>query len=1078
MRRTTLTRLLASSLATCCLLLGGLGAAAEAPGLDPALLAGLTARSIGPAGMSGRVAAIDAVAADPSTIWIGAATGGVWKSVNGGSHWTPVFDREAVHSIGALAISPANPNVVWVGTGEGNLRNSASFGRGVYRTQDGGRTWQHLGLEQTKRIHRILPHPTDPDTVYVAALGRMWGENPERGVYRTRDGGKTWQRILHVDEKTGAADLVMDPGNPNKLFAAMWEYRRWPWFFKSGGPGSGLYLTVDGGETWRKATAKDGLPAGELGRIGVAIAKSDPRVVYALVEAKDSALLRSEDGGYTWKTVNKSVDVSERPFYYADLRVDPERPDRVYRLTGQTDVSNDGGKSFETMIGWGQLHPDHHALWIHPDDGRLMINGNDGGVGLSHDRGATWRFVTNLPLAQFYHVRYDLDRPYNLYGGLQDNGSWRGPSSLWEMGPIRNSHWVEVGFGDGFDTAPDPESSRRGYAMSQEGYLIRWDLDNGERFAIRPAAPGPDTALRFNWNAGFAQDPFEPGTIYYGSQFVHKSTDRGNTWTVISPDLTGNDPEKQKQRESGGLTPDVTGAENHTTIITIAPAEREQGVLWVGTDDGRVAVTRDGGTTWSQVADGARGVPPSRGVPEGTWVPHIMPSAHTPGTAFVVFDNHRRSDLATYAFRADDYGRRWTRIATQGVDGYALVLLQDPVEPNLLFLGTELGLYVSIDAGKSWLRFRHGLPTASVMDLAIHPREHDLIVATHGRAMYVIDDIRPLRGLATLDPAKTLTLFELAPAQQVQLKPNMLDTINSQSQFRGENRAYGALISFYLAAPHLPHPDPEVERTRPPTPPAEGEKPKPTKATIEVRDATGALVRRFETEVKQGLNRVVWNLRRDPYRSPVPPNPWRGGIQPPVVPDEYQVTVAFGDARESRPLTVLADPRIPTTPEQYRAKAESWARLGELQETLTDSLRRLQDARADATRLAELAQRDVDRRKERDPATEIPEEDPHRAFVKAVEGFKKQLLEAEKKLWQPPEVTKGIAAETDAQSAIGTAASFFDSTFQPVTATHLGYFEAAGKAVERAVTEVEALLEKELPPLREKSQALGLGLLP
>ncbi len=1072
MRRTTPPSRRTSLLTLLLLAFTALSAGAEAPALDPALLAGLTARSIGPAGMSGRVAAIDAVAADPSTIWIGAATGGVWKSVNGGSHWQPVFDREDVHSIGALAISPANPNVVWIGTGEGNVRNSASFGRGVYRTLDGGRTWQHLGLEQTKRIHRILPHPTDPDTVYVAALGRMWGESPERGVYRTRDGGKTWQRILHVDERTGAADLVMDPGNPNKLFAAMWQYRRWPWFFKSGGPGSGLYMTVDGGETWRKATAKDGLPAGELGRIGVAIAKSDPRVVYALVEAKDSALLRSDDGGYTWRTVNKDVDVAGRPFYFGDLRVDPERPDRVYRLSSLTDVSNDGGKSFETLIGWNQLHPDHHALWIHPDNGALMINGNDGGVGISHDRGATWRFVTNLPLAQFYHVRYDLERPYNVYGGLQDNGSWRGPSSLWEMGPIRNSHWVEVGFGDGFDTAPDPESSRRGYAMSQEGYLIRWDLDNGERFAIRPAPPAPETPLRFNWNTGFAQDPFEPGTIYYGSQFVHKSTDRGNTWATISPDLTSNDPEKQKQRESGGLTPDVTGAENHTTIIAIAPSQLERGVLWVGTDDGHVAVTRDGGATWSQVADGARGVP------AGTWVPHVMPSSHTRGTAFVVFDNHRRSDLATYAFRVDDYGRRWTRIATAGVDGYALVLLEDLVEPNLLFLGTELGLYVSVDAGKSWLRFRHGLPTASVMDLAIHPREHDLIVATHGRAMYVLDDLRPLRGLASLDPAKALTLFEIGPAQQYQPKPNMLDTINSQSQFRGENRPYGALISFYLTAPHLPHPDPEVERTRLPSPPAEGEKPKPSKATFEVRDGAGALVRRFESEVKQGLNRVVWNLRHDPYRSPVPPNPWRGGIQPPVVPGEYQVTVIFGDARETRPLSVLADPRIRTTPEEYRAKAESWIRLGKLQESLTDCLRRLQDARSDATRLAELAQRDVDRRKERDPAAEIPEEDPHRAFVKAVEELKKRWLEAEKKLWQPPEATKGIPPEIDAQSEIGTAASFFDSTLQPVTATHMGYFEAAERATRTAVTEVEALLEKELPPLREKAQALGLGLLP
>lgn len=1061
------------------LFLLAVSAGPAAAGVNPGLLAGMQARSIGPAGMSGRVAAIDALASDPLTIYVGASAGGVWKSTNGGIHWKPIFDREAVHSIGALAISPANPNVIWVGTGEGNVRNSVSVGRGVYRSRDGGRTWQHLGLEKTERIHRILPHPTDPDTVYVAALGRLWGENAERGVYRTRDGGKSWQAVLQVDERTGAAELVMDPANPDKLFAGMWEFRRWPWFFKSGGPGSGLYLTVDGGETWRRATEKDGLPAGELGRIGLAISKSDPRIVYALVEAAKSALLRSADGGYTWKTVNSELNVSGRPFYFSDIRVDPERPERLYRLNTLTDVSIDGGKTFETLIGWDKLHPDHHALWINPENGAHMMNGNDGGIGISYDRGATWRFVANLPLAQFYHVRTDMDRPYHVYGGLQDNGSWRGPSSHWEMGPIRNFHWTEVGFGDGFDTAPDPESSRRGYAMSQDGYLIRWNLDNGERVFIRPPAPDEKTRLRFHWNSAFAQDPFDAGTIYFGSQFLHKSTDRGNTWTVISPDLTSNDPEKQKARESGGLTPDVTAAENHTTLLSIAPSPLERGVIWVGTDDGRVQITRDGGKSWTNVVAGARGVPVD------TWVPHVVPSPHTAGTSFVVFDNHRRSDFATYAFRVDDYGKRWTSLVTSEVDGYALVLVPDLVDPNLLFLGTERGLFVSLDGGKAWLRWRHGLPTASVMDLVIHPREHDLVIATHGRAMYVLDDLRPLRALAKLDEKKPLTLFEIAPTFQYQPKPNILDTINSQSDFQGENRAYGALVSFYVNAAHLPHPDPEVERVRKTEPPVKdakastkpepNAKPEPTKVALEIRDAEGNLVRRFEVDARQGLNRVTWDLLRDPYRSPLPPNPFfGGGAQAPVVPGTYQLTAIFGEARETQRVEVLGDPRLTVSEAEYLAKAETWARLGRAQESLTDAVRKVADVRAELSRWAALAQKNVDRRKERDPATEIPESDAHRAFVKAVEEVKPKLLEAEKALWQPPEATHGIAPDSDGMSQLGIAANALGSTLGPATATHLAYVDNAERVVSAAVAKLETLLAEVLPALKDQSAGLGL----
>ncbi|MDP2470291.1 MAG: hypothetical protein Q8W46_05485, partial [Candidatus Palauibacterales bacterium] len=708
--------------------------------------------------MSGRVADVAAAPSDPNIVYVGAATGGLWKSVNGGLTFEPVFDDQAVASIGAVAIHPTDPDVVWVGTGEGNVRNSVSVGNGIYRTRDGGRTWEHLGLEATERINRIIIHPEDPNTAWVAALGREWGENEERGVYRTRDGGRTWQRILYVNERTGAADLVIDPTNPDKLFAAMWEYRRWPWFFSSGGPGSGLYVTRDGGDAWTHITPGDGLPEGDLGRIGIGIAASDTRIVYAYVEARENALFRSDDGGITWQSVGKGDNIGNRPFYYADIRVDPERADRVYSLWSVISVSDDGGRNFRQLVGW-DIHPDHHAMWIDPADASHIIIGNDGGVAISRDRGSTWRFVSNLPLAQFYHVRVDMERPYNIYGGMQDNGSWKGPSTVLETGGIRNFHWAEVGFGDGFDTAPDPEDPMRGYSMSQEGYLVRWDLRTGERKDIRPApAPGGDP-LRFNWNAGFAQDPFVPGTIYFGSQFLHRSLDRGNTWDVISPDLSTNNPEWQKQSESGGLTPDVTGAENYTTIVAIAPSPIEEGVLWVGTDDGRLHVTRDGGVTWRSVE---RNVPD---VPEHTWIPHIEPSRFDAAGAFVVFDDHRRSNWEPYVFRTEDYGDHWTRIAdVDDVRGYALAIAQDPVDGDLLFLGTEFGLWVSTDGGDGWFKWTHGVPTVGVRDLLVHPRDHDLVVATHGRAAYIVDDISPLRGLQPGTLEEALHLFPIPDA--------------------------------------------------------------------------------------------------------------------------------------------------------------------------------------------------------------------------------------------------------------------------------------------------------------------------
>ncbi|HEX6811266.1 MAG TPA: hypothetical protein VF384_06565, partial [Planctomycetota bacterium] len=774
---------------------------------DVSLLADLEARSIGPAVCSGRIGAVAGVPGDPTTIWVGAASGGVWKSTDGGIRFTPVFDDERVHSIGAIAIDPRSPDVVWVGTGEGNPRNSASVGRGLWLTRDGGRTWSQLGLEKTEHIHRIVLHPDEPDTAFVAAFGTTWGENEERGVFKTRDAGRTWQKVLYVDARTGCGDLVMDPRNPDKLFAAMWEHRRWPWSFKSGGPGSGLHRTLDGGQTWTRLSDADGLPEGELGRIGLAIAPSDPRTVYALVEAKKNALLQSDDGGFRFRTVNGADDVAPRPFYFCDVRVDPQDKNRLYSLHTTITVSHDAGRSFENLAGWDAAHPDHHAMWIDPLDGKRILIGNDGGVYASQDRGKAWRFCSNLPLAQYYHVATDQDVPYNVYGGLQDNGSWRGPSAVWENGGIRNLHWQEVCFGDGFATVPDPADSRQGYAMSQGGALIRYDLRNGTQKSIRPPAP-EDTKLRFHWNAAIALDPFDARTVYYGSQFVHRSNDRGESWQVVSPDLTTNNPEWQKQAESGGLTLDATGAENHCTILTIAPSTVQQGVIWVGTDDGRVQVTQDGGAGWRSVEER---VP---GLPRHTWCPHIEADKFDARSAFAVFDGHRNADWTPWVFRTRDFGETWTPLATPAIDGFCLVLEQDPVQKDLLWLGTEFGLWVTLDGGLSWHRWKHGVPTCSAMALTTHSRDADLVVATHGRSLYVLDDVTPLRTLTPELLQKKLHVFPVQSAIAWKTAQTPGSRFPGHDEFRGENRQRGAFVHVIVNAPELKHPDAKIEKQR------------------------------------------------------------------------------------------------------------------------------------------------------------------------------------------------------------------------------------------------------------------------
>jgi photosystem II stability/assembly factor-like uncharacterized protein len=1038
---------------------------------DLDLLAGLKARSIGPAGMSGRTTAIDVVLSDPRIVYIGAASGGVWKSTDGAMSFQPIFDDQKVHSIGALAIHQANPAIVWVGTGEGNPRNSASVGYGVYKSVDAGETWQHLGLEATERIYRVLLHPSDPNLAYVCALGREWGENPERGVFKTVDGGKSWVKVLYVDERTGCADLVMDPSNPNKLFAAMWQFRRWPYFFQSGGPGSGLFASHDGGTTWKRYEIEDGLPKGELGRMGIAISASNPEIVYVLAEAKPAALLRSDDGGKSFRSVNSSPNVAPRPFYYADIRVDPRWPNRVYNLHYSIEVSDDGGKSFQRLPGARGNHGDNHALWINPKDPRHLFATDDGGVFESRDQGLTFRHVTNLPLAQFYHLGFDLDTPYHVYGGLQDNGSWRGPSAVWQHGGITTDRWDNVGWGDGFDVQPDPQDSTIGYSMWQGGNLARWNVESGESRFISPQPTG-DTALRFNWNAGLAIDPFEPATIYYGSQFVHRSRDRGESWEVISPDLTTNNPEWQKQEESGGLTPDVTTAENHTTLLAIAPSPVERGVIWAASDDGRLHVTRDDGKTWTSVEKNLKGVPAN------TWIPHVEVSKFIGGEAFVVLDNHRRSDWTPYVYRTTDYGATWKSLATADLWGYALVLEQDPVKADLLYLGTEFGLFVSTNGGAQWHPLRHGLPTASVMDLAVHPREHDLIVATHGRAIYIVDDIRPLRDWSPAVTAKKLHLFAPGPAQQHSFRQEAGSFAAGITAFRGENPPYGAILDVWLGDETLPHPDAEKERERQKakraTPSAEAAPgaATPPKVEIVVSDAAGKVVRTLRPSVVRGLNRFVWGLDAEaPKEPPRERRPeWEpGGAE--VAPGTYRLSVRYGDEVAQGEVVVRQDPRSTATAADWQARGAFLERLNALNDRLVDAIVRVRTTRDDIAIVSRKVREQARFGGEKDEAKlgELP-------LVKSGTTVSEGLTALESKLWRAPEAV-GYLSDTDTRSRLGIARDSVAAGFLPPSPTHELAAAQAAKFLEDRLAEVDAYLAKEVATYRDEVAKQGIGLL-
>lgn len=1001
-------------------------------------------RNLGPAGMSGRITAIDVNPRDKDIMLAGSASGGLWRSKNGGISWQPVFDDQPTSAIGSVAISDANPSVIWVGTGEGNPRNSANYGAGIFRSLDGGDSWKNMGLEDTRAIHRVVLHPTNPDIIYAGAFGSMWDPNPERGVYRSTDGGENWEQVLFVDDSTSIADLVMDPTNPNKLIAATWTNDRDPWFFNSGGSGSGIWVTYDGGDTWERRTDEDGLPKGDLGRIGLAIAPSKPNIVYALVEAKVNGLYKSTDGGKKWRLVSKK-DIGNRPFYYAEIYVDPQNENRLFNIYTYVSRSEDGGKSFKVIADYGNdVHPDHHAFWIDPDDPEFILDGNDGGLNISRDGGDTWRFAENLPVGQFYHVNYDMDIPYNVGGGMQDNGSWVGPAYAWKSGGITVADWQEVRFGDGFDIMFKPNNNRYVYAASQGGSVGLVDRKTGGSQYVKPVHPDGEF-LRFNWNAAMAQSPFGDCTIFYGSQYVHKSTDCGQSWEIISPDLTTNDPEKQKQDISGGLTIDATQAENHTTILAIAPDPMDANTIWVGTDDGKLHITRDGGKNWTDLSTKLRGPAAN------SWIPYIELSQINKGEAFVIVNDYRRNDFAPYVFHTKDFGKSWNRIENNAT-GHTLSIVQDPMAENHLWLGTDHGLFYSHDYGSNWHKYDQGFPTVPVRDLKIHPRENDLIIGTFGRALWVLDDLRPFRAIAQSEGEALRDSFSFFPAPDAYLnerKSYQGIRFVAQGNYVGDNRRSGASLTYWV----LPPDDMET-----------GDKPK-GKVKIQVVNTAGDTIRTYHRSPQYGMNRTTWNLRRDGINYPSRRERSEdadANSGSSVVPGTYRIVMTYNDDVQHQVITVHPDPRRQHFSGQYDQREKMTAKLNGTIESVTTAWERLREARKSIKRVQGIM-------------TEAEEEVQDTLKTQA-----KALLDSIaviEELYMEPEGLKGIQRNpTNLRAKMGMARSYIgqiEGTPSQMSEFTLRHFQDAAKDF---IDKVNGFLSSDMATFRQAVNKVELPL--
>jgi photosystem II stability/assembly factor-like uncharacterized protein len=858
------------------------------------LFGDITARHIGPALMSGRINDLELHPTNSRIVYLGSAGGGVWKSNDAGTTFKPIFD-EYCQSIGAVTLDPNDPdNTIYVGTGETWTRNSVSVGDGLYKSVDGGANWNKIGLEKSERIANIIVNPKNSKEIYVAALGALWGDSEERGVYKSSDGGLTWKNLLYVNAKTGCADLIMDPNNPNILYASMWEFRRSGWSFESGGSNSALYKSVDGGANWNKI--HNGFPSGKLGRLGIALAPSNSNILYTVIEAEKEerkGLYRSDDAGASWKQLNNDFGITVRPFYFSRIVVDPKDENVIVKagLTGS--ISRDGGKTFKNL---GNMHSDIHDIAFSIKDSDIMYAGTDGGVYRSMDGGTTMEIVENLPLSQFYHVSTDNQTPYNIYGGLQDNGAWYGPSS--SPGGVKARDWNSAGAGDGFRVLKHPTKNIIYSEMQGAENVWRIDVDRNRIKTIQPLSIDEKVKLRFNWNAPMAVSAHVPDRFFMGSQFVHKSDDMGDTWQIISPDLTTNDPKKQSQENSGGLSKDNSGAENHTTIFTIAESPLDANILWVGTDDGNVQVTKDGGKSWENTVININGLP------KNTWCYHIEASVFNKGTAYAVFDGHTMNDMKPYAYKTTDFGKTWTNIITEDIKGFARNIQEDYENPNLLFLGTEFGLYITLDGGKSWKKFTNNMPSVAVHYIELQKATNDLVMGTHGRGVIIIDDISPLRQMNDEVLNKTLHFFTSEPTV-INEESNFSGGFGAETQFVGQNKTTNAQIKYYLKSRHTFG-----------------------KMTMQIQDMAGNKIVELGPGKSKGVNIVNWAYTRKQPKVAKGKTFSFGGFTSPKVPaGTYKALITKGNETFEHLFDVVYDPKSTLTPADRDLKNNTITKL-------------------------------------------------------------------------------------------------------------------------------------------------------
>lgn len=864
------------------------------------LFGDLRARHIGPALMSGRITDIELHPTNDRVIFAGTAGGGVWKSSNGGATFNPIFD-DYCQSIGAVEIDPSNPdNVIWVGTGETWTRNSVSVGDGLYKTVDGGTNWKKVGFEKSERIAGIQVNPKNPNEIYVAVLGPLWSDSEERGLYKTTDGGATWNKILYVNQKTGCSDLTLDPKDPNIVYASFWEFRRQPWSFSSGGESSALYKSTDAGKTFAKI--HNGFPKGALGRLAIAVAPSNTNILYTVIESKedkDKGLYRSDDAGASWKQLNNDFGIVVRPFYFSRIEVDPRNPDVVVKAGLLGSISRDGGKTFKNL---GPNHSDVHDIVFDIKNSDRMFAATDGGIYRSWDGGTTLEIVENMPVCQFYHVSVDNEEPYNVYGGLQDNGCWFGPSQ--SPGGVEARDWKRVGVGDGYRVYAHPTKKLIYSEMQGAENVWRFDVAKDQAKTVQPLAGKGDPKLRFNWNAAMAISAHKPDRFYMGSQFVHRSEDMGETWVKISPDLTTNDPNKQNQEDSGGLSRDNSGAENHCTVFTIAESPLDENIVWAGTDDGNLQITKDGGKTWTNVIANV----PS--LPKSTMVYHIEASVFGKGNAYAVFTGYQTGDKNTYVYKTTDFGATWKSIVTPEIYGFARNIQEDYENENLLFLGTEFGLYITLNGGKGWYKFTNNMPAANVHFIELHKKTNDLVVATHGRGIIILDDISPLRQLTEDNMNKDLHFFTMKPTSISE--SNGFGGGSTETQFVGENPSRAAKIMYYLKKRHTLG-----------------------KMSLEIQDANGNKITELGPGKSKGINVVEWNYNTKPPKMAAAKTFAFGGFTSPRVPaGTYKVVIQKGKESYTNDLVVQYDPKSAIPLADRKAQEEATKKLFNMAEEL------------------------------------------------------------------------------------------------------------------------------------------------